>query len=115
MDKYYVSKKTTLTDCCELSVSNTIFFSKVNGIKREDLSTVLDIVRRWVKQVFPTSNYVVYYKGDFEKATIDDMTMYNPNAIGDPYVLHVVHAPSNVRFRIGIYKTEYIINRIENK
>jgi hypothetical protein len=108
MDKYYVSKKTTLADCCELSVSNDI-------VKRENLYTVLDIVRKWVKQVFPTSNYIVYYKGDFEKATIDDMTMYDPNAIGDPYTLHVVHAPSNVRFRIGIYKTEYIINKTANK
>jgi hypothetical protein len=107
MDKYYISKKTTLTDCCELSVSNDI-------IKRENLLTVLDIVRKWVKQVFPTSHYIVYYKGDFEKATIDDMVMYDPNVVGDPYVLHVVHAPSNVRFRIGIYKTEYITNRVVN-
>lgn len=108
MDKYYVSKKTTLIDCCELSVSNDI-------VKRENLNTVLDIVRKWIKQIFPTSHYIVYYKGDFEKATIDDITMYDPNAIGDPYALHVVHAPSNVRFRIGIYKTEYIINRVANK
>lgn len=105
MDKYYVSKKTTLSDCCELSVSNDI-------VKRVDLNTVLDIVRKWVKQVFPTSHYIVYCKGDFEKATIDDITMYDPNAVGDPYTLHVVHAPSNVRFKIGVYKTEYIINRV---
>ena len=105
MDKYYVSKKTTLADCCELSVSNDI-------IKRVDLSTVLDIVRKWIKQVFPTSHYLVYYKGNFEEATIDDITMNDPNAVGDPYTLHVVHASSNVRFRVGVYKTEYIINRV---
>ena len=102
METYYVSKDTKFVAHHELSVSNDI-------VKKESALVVLEIVRRWVKQIFPNDNYIVYWKGDVP--SIDMFTMYDPDAIGDKTRLLVVRMKSNVRFRIGIFETEYKIER----
>ena len=100
MERFYVSKVTTFTASHELSVSNDI-------VDKEDAFKVLTIVREWVKSIFPT--YLVYYKGN--ECKVDMFAMYDPEAIGDRIELNIVHTKCNVRFQIGIYKTEYKINK----
>lgn len=100
MEKYYVTKDTRFVASHELSVSNSI-------IETEDTLTVLATVRKWVQQIFPT--YIVYYKGN--DCTVDMFAMYDPDAVGDKIRLNVVHTKFNVRFQIGIFKTEYKINK----
>lgn len=100
MEKYYVTKDTRFVASHELSVSNSI-------IETEDTLTVLTIVRKWVQQIFPT--YIVYHKGN--NCSIDMFTMYDPSAVDDKIRLNIVHTKYNVRFQIGVFETEYKINK----
>lgn len=101
MKKYYVTKDTKLVVSHELSVSNKI-------VEKAPVLEVLNIVKKWVKQLFPDKHYVVYYKGD--KPDIDMITMYDPSTVGDNIELNVYHTPHNVRFQIGTFETTYKIN-----
>lgn len=100
MEKYYVTRDIRFVAQHELSVSNGI-------VGKEDVTVILDIVRKWVNEVFPNNHYIVYYKGN--TPSIDMFTIHNPNAIGDKTCLNIFHTKSNVRFRIGVYETEYKI------
>ena len=38
--------------------------------------------------------------------------MFDPNVLNDPYKLLVIHKPSNVRIRIGVYETKYEVKQV---
>lgn len=105
MEKYAVFTTTTFKPCCELSISNKI-------VEKVDLLTIRGIVENWIKKIFPDRNYIVYYLGNFEDATIDRITMYDPTTIDDPYKLIVVHKQYNVRLQIGTYETKYDVKEV---
>lgn len=105
MEKYYVSKDTRFVASHELSVSNSI-------IEKDGIMPVLNVLKRWVKQIFPDENYIVYYKGN--EPNIDAITMYEPSTPANMEAkLMIVHTKCNVRFQIGIYKTEYKIKKAQ--
>lgn len=103
MEKYAVFTQSTFDAVAELSISNKI-------VEKEDKLVVLNVIRGWVRSLFPGGRYIVYFKGDCEKATIDDVTI--ESMVGGPYKLMVVRAQSNVRVRIGTFKPAYTIKKV---
>jgi hypothetical protein len=103
MEKYAVFTQSTFRPVAELSISNKI-------IEKEDKMVVLNIIKRWVHDLFPNDRYIVYFRGNCENATIDDVT--TESMVGGPYKLMVVRAPQNVRVRIGTFKDVYTIKKV---
>ena len=102
MKKYAVFTKTEFVPTHELSLSNKI-------IEKEDVLTVLDIIRNWVHSIDP--NVLVYYKGNIPDVNM--FTAMNPIAIGDNMGFVVIHKESNVRFRLGFFKKTYETHEVK--
>ena len=100
MEKYYVTRNIKFVAQHELSISNDI-------VNKENTMVILDIVRKWINGIFPNNHYIVYCKGN--TPSIDMFTMFDPHASEDKTCLNIFHTKSNVRFRIGMYETEYKI------
>ena len=90
----------------ELSVSNKI-------LEREDFVTVLGIVRDWVHSI--DKDCLVYFKGNVETATIDQITICRPNCVGDKVGLTIIHKENNVRFRLGVYQNKYSTEEVQER
>ena len=111
VEKYAVFTETKFNAVAELNISNKI-------IEREHKLNVLTIVRQWVnewiKERLPNYDCCVYFKGNYEDATILDITMDSPK---DPvsYALNVFQKKSNVRVQIGTYETTYETKRVYEK
>lgn len=103
MEKFAVFTQSTFNAVAELSISNKI-------VEKEDKLVVLNIIRGWVNSLFPNDHYVVYFKGNYENATIDDVEM--TSMTGEPYKLIIVRAPHNVRVRIGTFRNAYTIKKV---
>ena len=100
MKKYAVFKDTKFVPKYELSVSLKI-------IEKENVMTILDIVREWVNSIDP--DLMVYYKGN--DAEIDKFTVTNVNSDANDALI-VITMPSNVRFRLGYYVTKYVTREV---
>lgn len=106
MKKFAVFTKSVFVPQFELSVSNKI-------LEREDFITVLGIVRDWVCSI--DKDCLVYFKGNVETATIDQITISKPNCIGDKVGLAVIHKENNVRFRLGVYQNKYSTEEVQER
>lgn len=106
MKKFAVFTKSVFVPHFELSVSNKI-------IEREDFLTVFGVVRDWVRSI--DKDCLVYFKGNIETATVDQITVCRPNCVGDSVGLTVIHKTSNVRFRLGVYETKYSTEEVQEK
>lgn len=106
MKKFAVFTKSVFVPQFELSVSNKI-------LEREDFITVLGIVRDWVHTI--DKDCLVYFKGNVETATIDQITISKPNCIGDKVSLAVIHKENNVRFRLGVYQNKYSTEEVQER
>lgn len=106
MKKFAVFTKSVFVPHFELSVSNKI-------LEREDFPTVLGIVRDWVHSI--DEDCLVYFKGNVETATVDQITICRPNCIGDKVGLTIIHKENNVRFRLGVYQNKYSIEEVQER
>lgn len=91
MKKYAVFTNTEFVPTHELSVSNKI-------IEREDVLTVMGIVKTWAESIYP--GVIVTYRGD--KPTISGIT-----TIFKGIAMKVIHKEHNVRFQLGKFEPRY--------
>lgn len=91
MKKYAVFTNTEFVPTHELSVSNKI-------IEREDVQTVLGIVKKWAEGIYP--GVIVTYRGD--KPTISGIT-----TIFKGIAMKVIRKEYNVRFQLGKFEPKY--------
>lgn len=102
MKRYAVFTNTEFVTEYELSVSRKI-------ILKEDVVTILGIVREWVKSVLG-SDFSVYLPGGVK--LIENFAIHLPLNSNRDIRLLVVLMPSNVRFRLGEYKTTYTTREV---
>lgn len=100
MEKYAVFTKTEFVPTHELSLSNKI-------VEKEDATTVMQIVNKWARGIYPDA--IVVRKDQ----NIDSLSVIRVNTIGDHTGMVVYRKESNIRFRLGFFKTTYEIGKVK--
>ena len=96
MKKYAVFTKTEFVPTHELSLSNKI-------VEKEDFGTILQIINQWAKSIYQDA---AVYPKDIENK-IDSLSIMRIHTVGDNTGLVIYRKESNIRFRLGFFRTTY--------